>query len=33
MHHIEKDFFADYPSAIYENGIRCIDMVVLKAKL
>lgn len=32
MHSIDKDFFADY-APIFENGIRCIDMVRLRAKL
>ena len=27
--HVVKDFFANYPEPIYENGMRCIDMVVL----
>ena len=30
---IVTDSFADYPEPIYENGIRCIDMVMLSAKL
>ncbi len=30
---IIPDFFADYPEAIFENGIRCIDMLVLKVEL
>lgn len=29
MHHIEKDVFLDYPEMIFENGIRCLDQVVL----
>ena len=29
LSHIEKDIFLDYPEAIYENGIRCLDHVVL----
>lgn len=33
MHHIEQDFFKHYPEAIYENGIRCIDKLVLRASL
>ena len=33
MNYIKKDFFASYSEPIYENGIRCIDMVVLHAKL
>mgnify|MGYP000025748622 CR=1 FL=1 len=33
MEYIEKNFFSDYPEDIYENGIRCLDMVVLCAKL
>lgn len=32
MHAIDKGFFADY-EPIFENGIRCIDMVRLRAKL
>jgi len=31
--HIEKDFFENYPEPIYENGIRCIDMVRLEVDL
>lgn len=30
---IKRDFFANYPEKIYENGIRCIDMVMLRAQL
>lgn len=33
MSHIKSDFFANYPERIYENGIQCIDMVILKAEL
>jgi len=33
MSYIKADFFASYPEPIYENGIRCLDMVVLCAKL
>ena len=33
MSHIESGFFESYPDPIYENGIRCIDMVRLRAKL
>ena len=33
MSHIEKNFFKRYPKPIFENGIRCIDMVRLHAKL
>ena len=33
MSHIDRDFFAGYPEPIYENGIRCIDMVRLRATL
>lgn len=29
MSHIERDVFRDYPAPIYENGIRCLDQVVL----
>ncbi len=29
LERIERDFFADYPKPIYENGIRCLDMVWL----
>ncbi len=31
MTHIEKNYFASYPEPIYENGIRCIDRVCLRA--
>jgi len=30
---IKTDFFVSYPEPIYENGIQCIDMIVLCAKL
>ncbi len=30
---IDKDFFINYHQPIYENGIRCIDMIRLIAKL
>jgi len=33
MHSIESDFFEPYPEPIFENGIRCIDMVRLRAEL
>ncbi len=33
MYRIEPDFFQSYPEKIYENGIQCIDMVHLRAKL
>ena len=33
MHSIESDFFDSYPEPIFENGIRCIDMVRLRAEL
>lgn len=33
MHRIESGFFDCYPEHIYENGIRCIDMVRLRAEL
>ncbi len=33
MSHIETDFFLTYPESIYENGIQCRDLVVLRAKL
>ncbi|MAT94221.1 MAG: GNAT family N-acetyltransferase [Halioglobus sp.] len=33
MHGIERDFFRAYPEPIVENGIRCLDMVVLMAEL
>ncbi|WP_333662104.1 GNAT family N-acetyltransferase [Acinetobacter sp.] len=29
MSHIERDAFKGYPKPIYENGIRCLDQVVL----
>lgn len=29
LSHIEADVFKDYPAPIYENGIRCLDQVVL----
>ncbi|MCB1842068.1 MAG: GNAT family N-acetyltransferase [Halioglobus sp.] len=33
MLRIEKDYFAVYPEPIIENGIRCLDRVVLRADL
>jgi hypothetical protein len=30
---IKKDFFLDYPQPFYENGIRGLDMVMLKKEL
>jgi ribosomal protein S18 acetylase RimI-like enzyme len=33
MHSIESGFFDSYPEPIFENGIRCIDMVRLRAEL
>jgi len=33
MSYINTGFFASYPEPIYENGIQCLDMVVLCAKL
>lgn len=29
MSQIKRDVFRDYPAPIYENGIRCLDQVVL----
>ncbi len=33
MHSIEPNFFDSYPEPIFENGIRCIDMVRLRVNL
>ncbi|MEE4659291.1 MAG: GNAT family N-acetyltransferase [Halieaceae bacterium] len=33
MHHIIPDFFLSYPEPIFENGMQCLDMVVLKTAL
>tara|TARA_B110001450_G_C17479221_1_gene423502 strand:- start:301 stop:750 length:450 start_codon:yes stop_codon:yes gene_type:complete len=33
LHSIESDFFGSYPEPIFENGIRCIDMVRLRVEL
>ncbi len=33
MQSIESDFFDSYPDPIFENGIRCIDMLRLSAEL
>lgn len=33
MHSIESGFFDSYSEPIFENGIRCIDMVRLRAEL
>lgn len=29
LSHIERDVFRDYPEPIYENGIACLDQIVL----
>ncbi|MFT4613475.1 MAG: ribosomal protein S18 acetylase RimI-like enzyme [Bacteroidia bacterium] len=33
MRSVEQNYFAPYPQPIFENGIRCIDMVRLRADL
>lgn len=33
MERIEKGFFSTYPQDIYENGIPCLDKVILSAEL
>ena len=33
MEGIKKDFFANYPAPIYENGIRALDMVMFEKNL
>ena len=33
MQYIEPDYFSNYPEAIYENGIQCLDQVVLRVEL
>lgn len=33
MYSIESGFFESYPEPIFENGIRCIDMVRLRVEL
>ena len=33
MDYIEKNYFFAYPEEIYENGMRCLDRVVLCAEL
>ncbi|WP_151869658.1 MULTISPECIES: N-acetyltransferase [Acinetobacter] len=33
LSHIEPDVFKDYPTPMYENGIRCLDQVVLSIGL
>lgn len=30
---IEENFFLKYPEPIFENGIRCLDLLILSAKL
>ncbi|MCV6614490.1 MAG: GNAT family N-acetyltransferase [Cellvibrionaceae bacterium] len=30
---VERDFFKNYPELIYENGIRCLDMIYLSCPL
>lgn len=31
--HVDRDFFLSYPEPIWENGIQCRDMVILRAPL
>ena len=33
MMHIRRDFFANYPEPIFENGIRALDMIVFEKLL
>lgn len=33
MQSIKKNFFQNYPEPIFENGIPCMDMILLSAKL
>ena len=33
LDHIIRDFFKNYPEPIFENGIQCIDMVMLSCQL
>ena len=33
MQHIKSNYFEKYSNEILENGIRCLDMVILSAKL
>lgn len=33
MHSIDSGYFKSYPEPIFENGIRCIDMVRMRAEL
>ncbi|NNP75049.1 GNAT family acetyltransferase [Acinetobacter sp. Ac_3412] len=33
LSHIERDVFRDYPEPIYENGIACLDQIVLSIVL
>jgi len=33
IHSVRKNYFTKYPKPIFENGIRCLDMVILKAEL
>jgi len=33
MQSIERNFYESYPEPIFENGIRCIDMVRLRVEL
>jgi len=33
MSYVKTNYFASYPEPIFENGIRCIDMIVLCAEL
>lgn len=33
MSHVKRDHFADYPEPIFENGIRCRDMLYLRQSL
>ncbi|WP_431802709.1 GNAT family N-acetyltransferase [Halobacillus andaensis] len=33
MNSIRRDFFCDYPTPLYENGIRALDMIVFSKEL
>jgi len=33
LHRIKPDYFSSYPTPIYEKGIRCRDLVILRASL
>lgn len=33
IHSVERDYFANYPEPIFENGIRCVDRIRLRVEI